>query len=817
MLFAGSVLNRLPAAGETAQAPDPPGITLSGKTVARDGSPLADAKVVLCRVLYGLSDANPIVIELQDEQTTDENGAFSLQFQGSGEGQCMAMIAARRQGLGLGWKNVAIGQNPHDQAGLEVTLRPPARLAGKVVDADGAPIAGAEVRCLLASGNGAGPDAWLMGLAPFEWLTAVTDARGDFAFDNIPEDAAGDFLATAVGRAATCTLDVQRLGQRPSYTAGRTDVQIVLPAEARVEGAVTDMQSGKPVAGLVVVAKPVQYPLPYLYRSCVSGADGAFAVSGLSEGQYTLTIAPPFDTQVDWVTVPVTVTTQAGAVEPGVKVQVTRGGILEVAITAEADGKPIPQAHVAVAGDNTGQHVAARTGDDGVASVRLPPGAYRIGWIYHHDYLHKALNETAGVELGKTSRVDVVMSGKPVVRGVVLDTSGEPVEGALVRVLPHGRQESRSGADGAFTVSFEPAAWGESTIPLLFARHEGRGLAATVEFETEAKSVDLRLEPGCTVSGRVVDPDGKPVKGAQVRPMLCGDRWRTSIPHGPVETDTDGRYELKALPRDQRYSVAASADGYGQSQADVAFAGPGAARGEAEDIVLALADRHIAGSVVDLDDKPVAGARIWLHGTGQPSRQGTSGKDGTFRIDGICAGTVDIQASVPGSNERGSVRADAGDEDVQLVIGQSATYSPPPPRLAPSLVGKPLPDLQPTGVELAPEHAQGQRLLVCLWDTFQRPSRHCVGVLAERAAWLQRNGVTAVAVHASPVEAAVLRDWTDRLGASFANGMLKDAEESAREAWGARGLPWLILTDRDHVVRAEGFDPSEIEQLLTAP
>ncbi len=35
-------------------------------------------------------------------------------------------------------------------------------------------------------------------------------------------------------------------------------------------------------------------------------------------------------------------------------------------------------------------------------------------------------------------------------------------------------------------------------------------------------------------------------------------------------------------------------------------------------------------------------------------------------------------------------------------------------------------------------------------------------------------------------------------------------------AWGAQGLPWLILTSKDHVVQAEGFNLSELSEKLNA-
>jgi len=40
-----------------------------------------------------------------------------------------------------------------------------------------------------------------------------------------------------------------------------------------------------------------------------------------------------------------------------------------------------------------------------------------------------------------------------------------------------------------------------------------------------------------------------------------------------------------------------------------------------------------------------------------------------------------------------------------------------------------------------------------------------------------------------------------------------DAEE-VRFNWGVKSLPWLILTDAEHIIRAEGFALNELDGRL---
>jgi hypothetical protein len=41
--------------------------------------------------------------------------------------------------------------------------------------------------------------------------------------------------------------------------------------------------------------------------------------------------------------------------------------------------------------------------------------------------------------------------------------------------------------------------------------------------------------------------------------------------------------------------------------------------------------------------------------------------------------------------------------------------------------------------------------------------------------------------------------------------MIQGEEEETRLAWGVRSLPWLILTDSEHIIRAEGFVLAELD------
>jgi hypothetical protein len=48
----------------------------------------------------------------------------------------------------------------------------------------------------------------------------------------------------------------------------------------------------------------------------------------------------------------------------------------------------------------------------------------------------------------------------------------------------------------------------------------------------------------------------------------------------------------------------------------------------------------------------------------------------------------------------------------------------------------------------------------------------------------------------------------------FPVGTIQGDEEKVRFILGVKSLPWIILTDHEHVVRAEGFSLGELDETL---
>ena len=129
------------------------------------------------------------------------------------------------------------------------------------------------------------------------------------------------------------------------------------------------------------------------------------------------------------------------------------------------------------------------------------------------------------------------------------------------------------------------------------------------------------------------------------------------------------------------------------------------------------------------------------------------------------------------------------------------------------LLGQPIPSFDGINIEFA-DVTKGGMLLICFFDLNQRPSRRCVTQLARQAEQLKQKGVTIVAVQASKLDESKLNDWIKEYNVFFPVGMIQANVEKTRFAWGVHSLPWLILTDKEHIVRADGFALEELDEKI---
>jgi hypothetical protein len=668
-------------------------------------------------------------------------------------------------------------------------------------------------------------DRYMVGKVSEKLFAGTTDAEGRFSFGRIPGDATAELLAKKAGRATISTFDPTTYrGGGLSYRPGQEDVEIEMPVEAKVEGVVVEKNTGKRVGGVRVMVTRGRNRPNFGQEPVVSKDDGKFCIEGLVGGEHILQLVPQAEGAAEWVAESEEITAEAGKTISGVKVEVSKGGLLEVVVTDAETKKPIERANLSVRRADSDEWFGAVSDKEGIARIRLAPGEYKFAGAYKEGYTWDRGEQTVVIEDGKTERMEVALGGQPKISGVVRDPSGRPVEGVKFRVCPVGHQDVSSDAEGRFEVVWDPRQWGEEGAAFyLVARQEERNLAAAVQVEEDTRTQDVNLVPAVIFAGTVVDPNGKGIPEAKINVMLRGrtaeSGWGSPITdwrRGGATTDSEGKFEVKAIPPEHKYSVIASAEEYGKRQVQVSAEDAADNRLGVGEMTLALANLSVSGVVVDMDDKPVGAAMIHAYGEGQPDRHEIqTDKDGKFVIEKVCAGRIGISANVRGGGRiYGHMETEGGATDVKIVVSEQGGRDRFVPREPPSLGGKALPDLNDVGVALSAADANDKMILVCFFDMNQRPSRHCIRQLAQRVEELKEKGVVVAAVQASKVEQQALNNWTNKFNIPFPTGMIEGDEEKTRFRWGVRSLPWLILTDKEHVIRAAGFGLGDIDEKI---
>ena len=172
----------------------------------------------------------------------------------------------------------------------------------------------------------------------------------------------------------------------------------------------------------------------------------------------------------------------------------------------------------------------------------------------------------------------------------------------------------------------------------------------------------VNLSPGSPIFGKVVDEEGRPVAGAELRLRVSGRRqqgndiFRDGINRDcKVTTDAAGMWRADDFPADLTgLSVRISAPGY-QSNTDVggadfrSFMGlPYTALRDGSWVYTLLRGKELRGTVLNADGAPLANARLVIgrdiHGSNAPTAQTTT--SGEFVFKGLPEGpaTLTIEA-----------------------------------------------------------------------------------------------------------------------------------------------------------------------------
>jgi len=274
---------------KTAGPGEYPPTTCTGKIIDTEGNLVVGAKVAAYEMFFdmaGNTNLRPVgaIITKSDGNFLFETTPSVKKSRSMG-----GYVVAIKEGLALGWAEWPL----YGTQQVTITLGTSMKLGGMVVDESGAPVPKAEIRAVLFKKKTSEEEKikWLPGIVPLEWLAAKSDDKGRFQFGNIPSNVSADLLITASGLSTIYTRkpdEIKSGYEGAAFVAGKTDIKITMPAEARIEGKVVDKETGMGIAGATLAVTPHFTGVFFERFLCTSKENGTFSIGGLRNGKYLI-------------------------------------------------------------------------------------------------------------------------------------------------------------------------------------------------------------------------------------------------------------------------------------------------------------------------------------------------------------------------------------------------------------------------------------------------------------------------------------------------------------------------------------------------
>ncbi len=469
---------------------------ISGKVLDWDGTPIADASI-------STDYKDPV----NAYDTTDATGAYELVVTAG-----VYHVGIYKSGMpSLSDQTVTV---PPNQA---VNFTYPRRYAirGTVRNYDGAPVQGANVST-----------SWNDPM----YASAQTDANGAYVLSVT----AGAFT---IGASKTGFPDPEN--RQVTVPPDITGVDFAFPQPYSISGTVRD-GAGQPVPGATVWGG---------VSSVTTAADGTYTTmagpgdhyvsaqkTGYQSASSVLVPVPPAAMGVDFVLL--------------VRNQTITGRV------TDTQGRPLADAYVSASTIDCSRSGigSAQTAADGTYTLAVPAGTYHVraskdGFIPAPFVLVK-LPTIAAQEMA--AQVDFALELLVnTIRGTVRNSQGQSVEDAWIYASACDLSYSaETDATGAYTLTVSANIYSVSA----FKSDYPDPAVQTVVAPPDADHVDFILPPVYTISGRVTDPQGRPLVDVSVSTDYSSTDSDTD------STDSDGRYTLYLAAG--TYRIGAEEDGY---------------------------------------------------------------------------------------------------------------------------------------------------------------------------------------------------------------------------------------------------------------
>jgi RNA polymerase sigma factor (sigma-70 family) len=491
--------SRPPATDEEADC-----IEVSGRVVYPDGKPFAGARVFFARSTLAFRELPPT----PPTCTSDDQGRFRLRVSRTGYQNAQeksdwlrGAVVAVGAGFAPGWVG---GNNAEKLANVTIKLSREVPVEGRVIDLQGKPVAGVRVQPQSVGFREDGGDLkdFVKSLEKhvYSFLGTTVDA-GVMGLTRPTVTGADGRFRLSAGISSECVVGLRIEGPTIEtvevYTLTRSDPGVRFPLTALhfvyygprfdhaaaptrpIVGRIRDKGTGKPIAGVTIRARIRSFVgFAERYVSATTDADGHYRLVGLShnEGHELELLPAPGQPYLPGMR---TLGIAAGLDPMTANFSWKQGVVIRGRVTDRETGRPV---HAVVA------------------------------YFAFADNPHlKEAPEFRGVDVH--GAVHTAEDGSFTLVGL-------PGRGMLVAQAAGPLQDRYLMASGADTIKGPRLGKHFDTEPSLIDPSRFN-LLAEVHPAADARSIpcDLVLDPGKAVTGTIVGPDGKPLKGATIEPV----------------------------------------------------------------------------------------------------------------------------------------------------------------------------------------------------------------------------------------------------------------------------------------------------------
>ncbi|MBN2590961.1 MAG: carboxypeptidase-like regulatory domain-containing protein [Sedimentisphaerales bacterium] len=465
-------------------------------------------------------------------------------------------------------------------------------------------------------------------------------------------------------------------------------------------------------------------------------------------------------------------------------------------------------------------------------------GKFCVGWLEEWEpsvnmclfARNPERNLAAVLDIGRQSdNVKIELGQAQTLAGTIKTESGTPIDNARIRLNFVNKWQTQTSVKDIFTNSeghFEITGLPQKQSYCICVSHQNyyqklftTGVINKITEREDIGSLVLKAalknkEDSGTLPIKVIDEYGRGLD--DIHFMLWTqyeDGSARGFQYQPVSSGTPGLFEIRDIKTGQYQAITVDKAGYVRSKIyDIEVK-----QSDNQTITCVLTKGKIVeGLVTDEMNNPVAGVRVVVNSS-ITGVEGITDENGHFIVrhvpDVKCRVIVELAGNSPYERNISEEGMLCGRKDIHIIL-KKKQQGAKPGFISYGLKGIDVWKLLDVNLPVDKTQIKDKRMLLCFFDIQNRTSRHYMLELNKKIDSLKDNNIEIVAIQSIKMEQSELDEWLKENKIEFIVNLLDSKEITWYLEYGVLSLPGMLLTDKEHIVQAEGFSVSELDKII---